>query len=60
MRGPHRHLAEEFGVVLVGMDGETFLFSGNLESCEEWLASHGDQVEAGHIELRPTGVGVDD
>jgi len=60
MGEPQRHIGEEFDVVLVRMDGETFLFSGDLESCEEWLASNGDTIEAGHFELRPVNAGVDD
>lgn len=49
----HRHIGEEYDVVLVQIDGETVLCSGDLESCEEWLASNGDQVGGGHFEIRP-------
>ena len=53
MDTPNRHIGEEYDVVLVRVEEETVLCSGDLESCEEWLASNGDQVEGGHFEIRP-------
>jgi hypothetical protein len=49
----HRFIGDEYDVVLVRGEDETVLCSGDLESCEEWLASNGDQIADGHFEIRP-------
>lgn len=53
MRESHTVPQEDFELVLVHPDGETRLFAGDLEACEEWLASNGDHIAIGHFELRP-------
>ena len=57
--GRHTVVADEldvngpYHVVLVRAEDETFVASGDLESCENWLASNGDTVADGHFEIRP-------
>ncbi len=43
-------------VVLFQDGGESVLFSGDLEACEDWLALNGDRFLDGYFEIRPGSV----
>ena len=50
--------AERFEVVHVRQTGETTVYAGTLEDCEDWLALNGDAWDDGHFEIRPVTSGA--
>lgn len=42
-----------YAVVLVRTSGEVVVFSGDLDTCQDWLAMEGDSARSGHYEIRP-------
>ncbi len=44
---------ERYQIVLVRDGLESVVFTGDLRSCEDWLALNGDSYEDGYFEIRP-------
>ena len=45
--------SERYEVILVRDGLESVVFSGDLRSCEDWLALNGDSYGDGYFEIRP-------
>ncbi len=44
---------DRYQIVLVRDGLESVVFTGDLRSCEDWLALNGDSYQDGYFEIRP-------
>lgn len=44
---------DSYAVILVRAGEEVVVFTGDLDSCQDWLAMEGDSSRGGHYEIRP-------
>ncbi len=47
---------ERYHVILVRDDLESVVFSGDLATCEDWLALNGVGIRDGYFEIRPVSI----